>query len=65
MCVLYIDISVYMYIYPTLQVERHYPDGRKDILFPDASRKIVYPNGVQVCCVVYICMRSNSMCIYL
>ena len=57
MCVLYIDISVYMYIYPTLQVERHYPDGRKDILFPDASRKIVYPNGVQVSVVYVWCIH--------
>ena len=30
-----------MYEFPTGQIEKHHPDGRKEILFPDGSKKLM------------------------
>ena len=30
------------------QVEKHYPDGKKEITFPDKSTKYIYPNGEEM-----------------
>ncbi len=29
------------------QIEKHYPDGVKEITFPDLTRKIIFQDGVQ------------------
>lgn len=43
-----ITISVFDIIKPySLQVEKHFPDGTKEILFPDSTRKVIYADGLQ------------------
>lgn len=29
------------------QIERHFPDGTKEIIFPDKTKKFIRPSGVQ------------------
>lgn len=36
------------YEFPNGQVEMHYADGRKEITFPDSTRKVIDSNGLQV-----------------
>ena len=36
-----------VYEFPNGQVERHHPDGTKEIAFPDRTRKLVLANGLQ------------------
>ena len=31
------------------QIEKHYPDGTKEIIFPDQTIKYLYPNGAEEC----------------
>ena len=31
----------------TQQVERHFPDGMKEIAFPDGTMKYIYPDGAE------------------
>ena len=31
------------------QIEKHYPDGTKEITFPDQTIKYLYPNGAEEC----------------
>lgn len=31
----------------SLQIEKHFPDGTKEILFPDSTRKVIYADGLQ------------------
>jgi centromere protein J len=36
-----------VYEFPNAQVERHHPDGIKEIIFPDRTRKLVLADGTQ------------------
>ena len=36
-----------MFKFGNNQLERHYPDGKKQILFPDGSERIVLSNGYE------------------
>ena len=31
------------------QIEKHYRDGTKEIIFPDQTIKYLYPNGAEEC----------------
>jgi len=31
------------------QIEKHFPGGVKEIIFPDSTRKVIGVDGVQVC----------------
>lgn len=35
-----------IYYFPNKQVEKHFPDGRKEISFPDQTRKVMHPDGM-------------------
>lgn len=42
-----------VYEFPNRQIERHYPDGTKEILFPDKTRKIIR-NGERSLSQIYV-----------
>ena len=43
------DLLTRLYMYPTLfysgQCEKHFPNGTKEIMFPDQTLKYVHPSG--------------------
>eukprot|EP01039_Chlorochromonas_danica_P001633 gene1633-1782_t len=36
-----------VYEFPNGQVEKHYADGRKEVIFPDQTRKVIETDGIQ------------------
>lgn len=46
--------SISIFVAPPLlcgsQAEKHYPDGMKEIIFPDSSIKYIYPDGSEERC---------------
>jgi hypothetical protein len=40
--------SIFPHFFHIIQHECHYKDGRKEIIFPDRTKKIIHPNGLQV-----------------
>ena len=48
--ILSVDVTHYVstcHSLMALQVEKHSPDGRKEIIFPDSTRKLIHLNGMQ------------------
>ena len=43
----YVDGSE-VYEFPNNQVEKHYADGRKEIIFPNKTKKTIYPDQYEV-----------------
>mgnify|MGYP001798705907 FL=1 len=41
-------MSLTFYIFSN-QIEKHYPDGTKEIIFPDQTVKYLYSNGAEQC----------------
>lgn len=40
---------MYLVYIASNQVEKHYPDGRKEVTFSDGTIKYLHPNGVEEC----------------
>ena len=36
-----------LFFYDSNQVEKHYPNSTKEIIFPDQTVKCIFPNGVE------------------
>ena len=43
-----------------LQVEMHFPDGVKEIVFPDSTRKIIKLDGMQVTNKLFFLVRGTA-----
>ena len=43
-----LHIQFHFYLF-SKQIEKHYPDGTKEIIFPDQTIKYLYPNGAEEC----------------
>ncbi len=39
----------YLFYNYNMQIENHFANGKKEITFPDSTRKIIHPDGVQDC----------------
>ena len=41
---------MYLIYIDSNQVEKHYPDGRKEVTFSDGTIRYIHPNGGEECC---------------